>query len=122
MILYCATPLIFLQIFRIFSPLNITVGSGTLAHNQMKGGVSEMDRKKLRPIKDDLEELDIEIQCLGQLLDVVQLGMYAQYGVENDYDNFELSSVHILKHYINDLLRNNISDLKQKIENLVEEM
>ena len=81
-----------------------------------------MDRKKLRPIKDDLEELDIEIQCLGQLLDVVQLGMYAQYGVENDYDNFELSSVHILKHYINDLLRNNISDLKQKIENLVEEM
>ena len=81
-----------------------------------------MDRKKLRPIKDALEELDIEIQCLGQLLDVVQLGMYGQYGVENDYDNFELSSVHILKHYINDLLRNNISDLKQKIENLVEEM
>lgn len=88
----------------------------------MKGGVSEMDRKTLRPIKDALEELDIEIQCLGQLLDVVQLGMYAQYGVENDYDNFELSSVHILKHYINDLLRNNINDLKQKIENLVEEM
>lgn len=80
-----------------------------------------MDRKTLRPIKDALEELDIEIQCLGQLLDVVQLGMYAQYGVENDYDNFELSSVHILKHYINDLLRNNISDLKQKIENLVKE-
>ena len=79
----------------------------------MKGGVWEMDRKTLRPIKDALEELDIEIQCLGQLLDVVQLGMYAQYGVENDYDNFELSSVHILKHYINDLLRNNISDLKQ---------
>ena len=81
-----------------------------------------MDRKKLRPIKDALEELDVEILCAGQLLDVVQLGMYAQYGVENDYDNFELSSVHILKHYINDLLRNNISDLKQKIENLVEEM
>lgn len=81
-----------------------------------------MDRKKLRPIKDALEELDIEIQCLGQLLDVVQLGMYAQYGVENDYDNFELSSVHILKQYINDLSRNHICDLKQKIENLLEEM
>ena len=81
-----------------------------------------MDRKKLRPIKDALEELDVEILCAGQLLDVVQLGMYAQYGLENDYDNFELSSVHILKHYINDLLRNNINDLKQKIENLVEEM
>lgn len=81
-----------------------------------------MDRKKLRPIKDALEELDIEIQCLGQLLDVVQLGMYAQYGLENDYDNFELSSVHILKQYINDLSRNHICDLKQKIENLLEEM
>jgi len=80
-----------------------------------------MDRKKLRPIKDALEELDVEILCVGQLLDVVQLGMYAQYGVENDYDNFELSSVHILKQYINDLSRNHICDLKQKIENLLEE-
>ena len=88
----------------------------------MKGGVSEMDRKKLRPIKDALEELDVEILCAGQLLDVVQLGMYAQYGLENDYDNFELSSVHILKQYINDLSRNHICDLKQKIENLLEEM
>jgi len=80
-----------------------------------------MDRKKLRPIKDALEELDVEILCVGQLLDVVQLGMYAQYGVENDYDNFELSAVHILKQYINDLSLNQVSDLKKKIDKLMEE-
>ena len=80
-----------------------------------------MDRKKVRAIKDALEELDIEIQCLGQLLEVLRLGMYTQYNMENDYDNFELSSIHILKQYINDLSRNNISDLQQKIEKLMEE-
>lgn len=80
-----------------------------------------MDRKKVRAIKDALEEIDIEIKCIGQLLEVLQLGMYNQYSLENDYDNFELSSIHILKQYISDLSRNNISDLKQKIENLLEE-
>lgn len=80
-----------------------------------------MDRKKVRQIKDALEEIDIEIKCIGQLLEVVQMGMYAQYGMENDYDNFELSAVHILKQYINDLSHNNVSDLKQKIDKLMEE-
>ena len=80
-----------------------------------------MDCKKVRAIKDALEEIDIEIKCISRLLDVVQLGMYAQYGMENDYDNFELSTVHILKQYIKDLSLNQVNDLKQKIDKLMEE-
>ena len=80
-----------------------------------------MDRKKVRQIKDALEEIDIEIKCISQLLEVVQMGMYEQYHSENDYDNFELSAVHILKQYINDLSLNQVSDLKQKIDKLMEE-
>jgi len=80
-----------------------------------------MDRKKVRAIKDALEEIDIEIKCISQLLEVVQMGMYEQYQSENDYDNFELSAVHILKQYINDLSLNQVSDLKKKIDKLMEE-
>ena len=80
-----------------------------------------MDRKKVRAIKDALEEIDVEIKCISQLLEVVQMGMYEQYQSENDYDNFELSAVHILKQYINDLSLNQVSDLKKKIDKLMEE-